>query len=138
MNDLLRKMRPAGFAPMLYIKTLAPAIEFYKKAFGAIELRKYSNPDGTVHVAEMAIGQSLFRMHEEVTRHEELSPDTLKGTTVVLGLLVENPDAVIKNAVAAGGKEIDPVQDYEYGYRQGTVRDPFGHHWLIEKIDIII
>ena len=115
MDDQLRKLRPAGFAPMLYLKTLAPAIEFYKKAFGATELRSFSNDDGSVHVAEMAIGRSLFRMHEEVTRIQELSPDTLKGTSVVLGLLVEDPDATIKSAVAAGGVEIGQLQDYEYG-----------------------
>jgi PhnB protein len=137
MNDLLKEIRPAGFAPMLYLKTLAPAIEFYKKAFGAIELRTITNSDGSVHVSEMAIGRSLFRMHEEVTRDQNLSPATLNGTTVVLGLLVDDPDVTVRNAVAAGAKEINPVQDYEYGYRQGTIEDPFGHHWMIEKIEMI-
>jgi PhnB protein len=62
------------FAPMLYLNKVAPAIEFYKKAFDAIELRRWSNNDGSVHVAEMSIHGALFHMHEEVTGINELSP----------------------------------------------------------------
>jgi len=121
------------FAPMIYLNKVAPAIEFYKKAFDAIELRRWSNDDDSVHVAEMSIDGALFHLHEEVTRINELSPETLKGTTVVIGLFVNDPHAVMAKAVAAGGTEIDPVKDYDYDYRQGRVADPFGHHWLIEK-----
>ena len=46
---------------------------------------------------------------------------------------MDDPDSMAANAVAAGGKEISPVKDYAYGYRQGTIKDPFGHHWLLEK-----
>jgi PhnB protein len=121
------------FAPMIYLKQVAPAIEFYKKAFDAIELRRWSNDDGSVHVAEMSVDGALFHMHEEVTRINELSPETLKGTCIAIGLFVSDPHAVMAKAVAAGGKEIDPVKDYDYDYRQGCLADPFGHHWLIEK-----
>jgi PhnB protein len=121
------------FAPMLYLNKVAPAIEFYKKAFDAIELHRWSNDDGSVHVAEMSINGALFHMHEEVLRCSELSPETLKGTCVVIGLFVSDPHAVMAKAIAAGGTEIDPVKDYDYEYRQGRVADPFGHHWLVEK-----
>jgi PhnB protein len=121
------------FAPMIYLKVLAPAIEYYKKAFDAIELRRVTNDDGSVHVAEMTIHGALFQMHEEVTRFNERSPETLTGTTIAIGLFVENPHLVMAKAVAAGGTELDPVIDYDYGYRQGCVADPFGHHWLLEK-----
>ena len=124
---------PTFFAPMLYLKTLAPAIEFYKKAFDAIELRRWSNDDGSVHVAEMMIDGALFHMHEETKRNNELSPETLKGTCLAIGLFVSDPHAVMAKAVAAGGTEIDTVTDYDYQYRQGCLADPFGHHWLIEK-----
>src|SRR5678816_3480580 len=125
------------FAPMLYLDNVAAGIDYYTKAFGALELRRFSNPDGTVHVAEMSIGSALFRLHEEVLKDTEFSPRTLKGTTVIIGLLVEDPDIVVAKAVAAGGIEIHPVQDYEYGYRQGTIADPFGHHWEIEKASLV-
>lgn len=120
-------------APMLYLKDLAAAIEFYKNAFDANEQWHISNPDGSVHVAEMTIGTAVFRLHEEVGRDNNLSPETVEGTTVVMGLLVPDPDAVAIKAEAAGGIVLSPVKDYEYGYRQGTVKDPFGHRWQIEK-----
>ena len=133
MKDPVLESHPATFAPQLYMEDLSSAIEFYKSAFGAIELRRLNNPDGSVHVAEMSIPPALFRLHQEVSRAREYSPDTLEGTTVVIGLIVDDPDTMVSNAVAAGGKEISPVRDYEYGYRQGTILDPFGHHWLLEK-----
>ena len=122
-----------NFAPILYLKNVADAIEFYKKAFEARELRRWSNDDGSVHVAEMMIEDALFHLHEEVSREGELSPMTLGGTCVILGLFVENPNQVAAKAIAAGATETSPVKDYDYGYRQGNITDPFGHHWTIEK-----
>jgi len=133
MKDPVIESHPAAFAPQLYMEDLPRAIEFYKSAFGAIEVRRLFNPDGSVHVAEMSIPPALFRLHQEVSRVREYSPDTLEGTTVVIGLLVDDPDEMVANALAAGGREISPVKDYEYGYRQGIIQDPFGHHWLLEK-----
>ena len=121
------------FAPMIYLTKVAPAIEFYKKAFDAIELRRWSNDDGSVHVAEMSIDGTLFHLHEESSRKSELSPETLKATTIAIGLFVSDPHAVMAKAMAAGGTELDPVRDYDYEYRQGCIADPFGHHWLLEK-----
>ena len=122
-----------ALAPMLYLKDLAAAIDFYKNVFDAIEQWRVSNPDGSVHVAEMIIGASLLRMHEEAGHDKNFSPETVGGTTVVMGLLVPDPDTVAAKVAAAGGTVLSPVKDYEYGYRQGTVKDPFGHHWMIEK-----
>ena len=121
------------FAPMIYLNEVAPGIEFYKRAFDAIELRRWTNDDGSVHVAEMSIYGALFHLHEEARRINELSPGTLKGTCVVIGLFVSDPHAVMAKALAAGGIQLEPVKDYDYNYRQGCVADPFGHHWLIEK-----
>lgn len=86
-----------------------------------------------MHVAEMTIDEALFHLHEESTRNNELSPETLKATSIAIGLFVDDPHEVMRRAVAAGGTELDPVRDYDYQYRQGCVSDPFGHHWLIEK-----
>ncbi len=124
----------AAIVPMLYMKDLSAAIEFYKKAFGAKERWRIDHA-GNVHVAEMSIPPVLFRMHEEVKRDNELSPSTLNATSIVIGLLVDNPDELAARAIAAGATELSPVQDYEYGYRQGTIRDPFGHHWCLERMD---
>lgn len=123
----------AYFAPQLFFKVVAPAMEFYKKAFEATELQRWSNDDGSVHVAEMSVGSALFHLHEEVGRENEMSPESLKGTCVLLGLFVDDVAGVVAKAKEAGGQVTNPVKDYEYGYRQGSFTDPFGHHWLIEK-----
>lgn len=127
------KVNTTFFAPMIYLKQVAPAIEFYKNAFDAIVLRQWNNDDGSVHVAEMSINGALFHMHEETNRNKALSPETLKGISVAIGMFVDDPHAMMTKALAAGGTRIDPVQDYDYGYRQGTLADPFGHHWVVQK-----
>jgi PhnB protein len=86
-----------------------------------------------VHVAELVIENALFHLHEEVARNHELSPETLKGTSVILGLFVAAPDAFFAKAIEAGAKETSPMKDYDYGYGQGNLTDPFGHHWTIQK-----
>ena len=90
------------FAPMIYLNEVAPAIEFYKGAFDAIGLRRWSNDDDSVHIAEMSIYGALFHMHDEVTRTNEFSPGTLKGTCVAIGLFVSDPHAVMQ-------KQLQPV-----------------------------
>lgn len=126
--------QPVAIVPMLYLKDLSAAIEFYKKAFGATERWRIEH-EGNTHVAEMCIEPILFRLHEEVDRDRNLSPSAVNATTVVIELLVSNPDEMAARAVAAGATEISPVQDHEYGYRQGTIRDPFGHQWTLERLD---
>src|SRR5580700_2774604 len=120
------------FVPVLSVSSGITDIEFYKKAFGAKELWRINNPDGSVHVAAFLIDAAPFRLHEEGSR--TLSPDKTGGTTVTVGLAVDDVHAVMARAITAGAFLLSPVKDYEYGYRQGEIRDPFGHHWLIEKL----
>lgn len=94
----------------------------------AVQITHWSNDDGSVHVAEMTIEDALFHMHEEVSREEQMSPKTPGGTTVIPGLFVDDPHSVVAKAVAAGAAETNPLQDYDYGYREGNITDPFGHH----------
>jgi len=120
------------FAPQLYIPNGITDISFYEKAFGATELRRFSNDDGTIHVCELSIAGTLFHLHEETSRVNLFSPKRLNGTTVLIGLFVEDVDAVMNKAIEAGGELISPAQSYDYGYRQGQIKDPFGHLWMIE------
>lgn len=121
------------FAPQLYVRTVKQAMEFYQKAFQAVVLRQWDNDDGSVHVAEMAIAGALFHLHEEVERKHQLSPETVRATTSLIGLFAADPDALMRAGKAAGGVLTNPMRDYDYGYRQGTLTDPFGHQWLIQK-----
>jgi len=123
---------PAFFAPRLTIKIVAPAIEFYKNVFEAKVLRLFEH-QGNIHVAEMEIDGAMFHIHEETPRHNQLSPETTKSASVVIGLFVDDVEKIVKRAEAAGAKIISPITDWDYGYRQATFIDPFGHQWMIEK-----
>src|SRR5580658_8675171 len=90
------------FAPHLTVRNVLAEINFCKAAFGAVELRRFSNPDGTVHVAEMSIGGALFHIHEQMPDSGEMRPETLKGTSSAIGLFGHDPVTAIRNAVAAG------------------------------------
>lgn len=126
------EMNKTSFAPQLYIKSGVRDIEFYSKAFGAVELRRWTNDDGSLHVAELSIDGAIFHLHEESLKSGFFYPEKYNGTTAVIGLFVSDVDAVMSRAIAAGAIEISPTKDYDYGYRQGKIKDPFGHYWLIE------
>ena len=121
------------FAPQLFINNGVTDISFYTNAFGAIEQMRFSNDDGSLHVAELSIDDTIFHLHEVTAKPNFFSPEKHNGTTVIIGLFVQDVDAVIAKAVKAGAAVINPAQDYEYGYRQGEIKDPFGHCWLIQK-----
>ncbi len=121
------------FAPQLIINDGAAAIEFYKKAFNVIELRRWCNDDGSVHVAELSFQGAMFHIHQESIKKSELCPATAGGNTVIIGVFVDDVDSIIDRAVNEGAILLSAPQDYDYGYRQGNLKDPFGHHWLIEK-----
>jgi PhnB protein len=118
--------------PFLTVKDARAVVEFYKKAFGAIELSRQSTPTGQF-IIEMSIDGERFYAVDENPAAFNVSPTTLGGTSVRMSLIVADPDAVADRAVAAGAKVIFPVGDQPYGMRQGRIADPAGHHWLIGK-----
>ncbi len=124
--------RKASLAPILSVRNGAAAVEFYKKAFGAEELFRVEAPDGAV-VAQLAVGGADFWLGDESPEHFNFSPDTLGGGTVRMSLVVEEPDRLFDQAVAAGARVISPMDDQSYGWRIGRIADPFGHHWEIGK-----
>jgi PhnB protein len=121
------------FAPQLFIPGGVKDISFYSKAFGAIEVLNLKNDDGSVHVAELSINGTIFHLHEEGPQKGRLEPNKVKGITTLIGLFVEDVDLYMNNALKAGATLLSPAQDYDYGYRQGDILDPFGHQWMIEK-----
>jgi PhnB protein len=128
----MNETNKTSFAPQLYIKSGIRDISFYTQALGAVELRRFTNNDGSIHVAELSIDGALFHLHEESSSKGLLSPESHKGTTTIIGLFVPDVHASMSKALAAGAVELSPVQDYDYGYRQGAIKDPFGHHWMFE------
>jgi PhnB protein len=117
--------------PYLAIKGAARALDFYKRAFGAIESYKLMMPDGRVGHAEIRLGDSLVMLSDEFPEYGGKAPETLGGSPVSLHLYVEDVDAFVKKAVEAGAKERKPVADQFYGDRSGQLEDPFGHLWWV-------
>ena len=90
------------FAPQLYIKSGVTDISFYEKAFNTIELRRFANDDGSIHVAELSIDGTIFHLHEESLKANQFDPQRINGTTVLIGLFVADVDKVMAKAIAAG------------------------------------
>lgn len=126
--------KPDGYhsiTPYLTIKGAADAIEFYKKAFSAIELFRLPLPDGSIGHAEIQIGDARLMMSEPCEDITLLEPQSLGGTSVGMHVYVDDVDTVFATAVTAGAKSVKPVEDQFYGDRTGTLKDPFGHVWFI-------
>jgi PhnB protein len=117
--------------PHLVCAGAADAIEFYKKAFGAIELARMPGPDGRLMHAMIKIGDSPVMLADEFPEWGGTSPRTLKGTPVTIHLQVPDADAVFKSAVDAGATVKMPIADMFWGDRYGVVIDPSGHSWSI-------
>jgi len=125
---------PEGYhtlTPYLIVRGGANALEFYKKALGAEELYRFDAGAGKVGHAEMKIGDSIVMLADEHPEMGFKSPQSYGGTPVSLLLYVENCDAALQQAVAAGAKITRPLADQFYGDRSATVVDPFGHMWTI-------
>ena len=125
---------PEGFhsvTPYLSIKGATEAIEFYTRAFNAVEVFRLSTPDGEIGHAEIRIGDSRIMMADPCEESPMPSPQALGGTSVGLHLYVKDVDSIFAQAVNAGATEVKPVEDQFYGDRMGTLKDPFGHIWFL-------
>ena len=125
---------PAGYhsvTPYLISADAAASIEFYKAAFNATELMRLPGTGGKVMHAEVRIGDSAVMLSDESPEMNAKSPRSYGGTPVSLMVYVEDVDALFAQAIAAGGKQIRPVQDQFYGDRAGMLEDPSGHTWTL-------
>lgn len=125
---------PTGFSaitPHLVCRNAAEAIDFYAKAFGAVELGRLPGPDGRLAHAMIRIGDAPLMLVDEYPEQGMLSPLSLNGSPVTIHLYVTNVDATVSQAVAAGAQVTMPVTDMFWGDRYGRVADPFGHQWSV-------
>jgi len=120
-----------SIAPMLSVREGARAVEFYKAAFGAVEVFRVEDPSAAV-VSRLAVEGAEFWVADESPAHLNFSPESLGGGTVRMILTVPDPDAMFARAVKAGAREVVAVEE-AYGWRLGRVVDPFGHHWEIGR-----
>ncbi len=119
--------------PALAVHDAVQAIEFYQKAFNAIELYRLIDPEtGKVGHAELSINGMMIMLADEYPAFNK-TPQILGGTAVKLVLMVDDVDALVACASAAGATIIMPPSDQFFGHRSATVRDPFGHEWMLQK-----
>lgn len=125
---------PDGYrtlTPYLIVGDGARAIAFYREAFGTTERMRLTRPDGKIGHAELTIGDLVIMLADEYPAHGARAPGSFGGSPVMLHLYVEDVDAVVAKAVAAGAKAVRPVENQFYGDRGGMLTDPFGHAWHV-------
>ena len=118
-----------GATPYLIIKGAAKALDFYKKGFGAIEEMRVPGPAGKVGHAEIKIGGARIMLADEFPEMGAKSPQTIGGTPVSIMIYVEDVDSFTRQAITAGAKVLQAVENKFYGDRTGCLEDPFGHQW---------
>ena len=107
------------------------AIDFYKKAFKAVEVMRLPGKDGKLMHGCVRIGDSAVMLADEMPEWGSLGPKSLKGTPVTIHLQVEDVDAFVQRAVDAGAKITMPIADMFWGDRYGQIEDPYGHRWSV-------
>jgi PhnB protein len=117
--------------PHLICAGAADAIEFYTKAFNAVEMGRMAGPQGKLIHALIRIGDSAVMLVDEFPDWGSFGPRSLKGSPVTIHLYVEDVDAIVKRAVAAGAKITMPVENTFWGDRYCKLEDPFGHQWSV-------
>jgi PhnB protein len=109
------------------------AVEFYKAAFGAVEVYRVGGTDEHEEVvAQLTVGSGSFWVADEAPSSKNFSPESLDGGTVKLLLIDEDPEAVVQRAIGLGATEVYAVEP-QHGWLLGRIEDPFGHHWEIGR-----
>ena len=129
----MTKPIPEGYhsvTPYLIVDDAKSAIDFYTRAFGAEEQFRLPMGDKIGH-AEIKIGDSFVMLADEFPDMGHLGPKNRGGTTVSLVVYVPDVNTAFPKAIAAGAKELKPLQDQFWGDRMGTLTDPFGHQWSL-------
>jgi PhnB protein len=115
----------------LRVHNTAEAIDFYTSAFGAKELFRLTEPGGRIGHAEIKLGPVTLMLSDEYPECDIRGPRSIGGTSVTIHIHAKDVDALFERAVKAGATPLRQPQDQFYGERSGTVRDPFGHEWLL-------
>lgn len=117
--------------PYLRVRGAPAAIDFYQRAFGATEIFRLTEPGGRIGHAELQFGPVVIMLSEEYPEYGILGPQSVGGTGSSIHLHVDDVDSLTGQAAAAGAEIIREPTDQFYGERSATVRDPFGHEWLL-------
>jgi PhnB protein len=120
--------------PRLVVRGADAAIAFYQRAFAAKLEERIADDTGHVIHAALSIGPVRFALTEEAPNWQNNSPLALGGSPVLFSVLVDDVDALVKRALAAGAEVVFPLADQYYGRREGRFKDPFGHVWILGMV----
>jgi|HubBroStandDraft_6_1064221.scaffolds.fasta_scaffold45629_2 ribose 5-phosphate isomerase B len=133
LSEIAAGAARGGVQPQLSVRHGRAAVEFYKRALGAVELyRVGGNDEHEAVVCQLAVGESCFWVADESPAHASFSPASLGGATARMLLVVAQPAETLAAAVAAGATQVRAVAD-EHGWQLGRIEDPYGHHWEIGR-----
>ena len=124
---------PTTTQAQLSVRRGRAAVDFYVRAFGAVQVYRFGGSDDLEEVVvQLALGHSLFWVEDESRADGNFSPESLGGTTSRMLLVVDDPRAMVDRAVAAGATAVSPVAE-EHGWLLGRIDDPFGHRWEVGR-----
>jgi len=121
------------FALHLVVDDVAPSVTFYQEALGARTTRLLHLPDGTVVIADLEVGDLAIAVAAPVPGTSLATPRSTGTSVAAYRFTVEDADAAMGRAVAAGATVHSPVQDAFWGVRTGEVLDPSGHRWAFDQ-----
>ena len=124
---------PMTAFPRLIVRDADAAITYYQNAFGAELVERFAEPDGLVGYARLTLGGFSFALSEEVPDWGWISPLSLGGSQILLQLELENCDVVAEKMLTEKAEVVIPIKDRPYGKREGRLRDPFGHLWVLSQ-----
>lgn len=107
------------------------ASAYYQQTLGAEQVFRAQDETGRAVAVIHRLDGSAFTVSPAVAEWGWLSPADLGGSPVLIEAEFADQDAVGERMVAAGGKVIVPIENRPYGKREGRIRDPFGHLWII-------
>lgn len=114
--------------PHIAVRGADAAIAFYVRAFGAVELFRLTEDDGSVQHAEISISGSTLMLSDP---HPPFTAPAPGAPTVALHLYVDDVDSLTARAVKAGARLDAPPADRSYGARTALLTDPFHHLWVL-------
>jgi PhnB protein len=128
-NESKTQPSTTRIAPWLSVADATQAVQFYKTAFGAVEVERLEDESGSLAVAQLSISGAIFWVQQDA----ESNPNILSGRlSVRMILTVDDPDSMFIQAIKAGASEVAPISE-GHGWRVGRITDPSGHHWEIGK-----
>ena len=126
-------MKTTHVQPRLVVDDASAAIDFYVAALDAREEMRFADPSGKIVHAEVTVGTSSFSLTEADGQYN-FSPGQVGGTPMLMRVSCHDADAIGDAMVANGADVLIPIDDRDYGFREGRLRDPGGHLWIISQL----